>query len=1305
MRSALRRIYTAALYVIAALALTAAVAISAFRVFVPMVPGYRAELEQWVSRAAQRPVHIGEISARWEGLGPELDLYRVAVAGAEGGRPLRLKEVRIGFSLWRMLRTASLRPSSISVAGAHLEVVRTAAGGWQLAGLSRGGGRTAPSWRAAVPLVLAYGRLRVIDSTVTLRLANRPAARQTLTDVRAELSSNGRHHRLAASARLPADLGDRIRVVLDAEGAIRQPRKWTVQATVSGRGLRPGHYLDRLLPDTVDVSRLRLNVDAHARWRQGKLHSARADIEARHLALHPGGGFAPETIRRLSGRFAWTRLAAGWRLQGRHVRLQTAHDRWPATDFALALTRADGHAAQWEGRAGFIRLQDVARIAAAVPGLAPGLRQRLERLQLRGDLSDTRFQVAPGGLAAGGLSVQTRFADVGWQVDGPVPGVSGLSGVLAMHGDRGHARIATHRATYTQPRLFGPPIQFDTATASASWKLEGGIWRVRLGNLDLANGDAAVSASGELQIPAAGGKPVVDLRAQLKRARATAIQRYLPRGRVPERTIAWLQRAVKAGRITGGELRLRGPLKAFPFRHGEGEFRVSARVQGAVLDYAPRWPEVSAVNGQVVFDRNSLKVAVRQARIAGMTLSGATASIADLRHADVRIRADVSGDNSGLVEVLKHSPLRGANPGLIDALAGSGPATVKLALGVPLARPQEARVRGTVDWDDATLALAGTPVRLSHLRGRLSFTRTRFEASGLTARFKGHPVTLQVQPEPSRGGGTLVTARGTIDARGIEALDPQIPKGVMHGATQWAVKVEVPPAGRPASGGLTTRVTSDLKGLAVALPGPLRKDPGSTRDLRVRVAADGPATRLVRLDYGGVLTGRLRLRRGDRGWRLDRGGLRFGGGPATLPAAPGLRVRGHLDRISLPAVAQLRSRLGGAGGGGLAGLPARLRTVDLSIGQVDGLGSPVKDVVLRYRRLPHVWRVGVQSRPLAGTLDIPRDGRGPWTADLDHIRIGHAGGKATGKGQRNAGSAGRKGWLDRLSPASVPPLDIRSREVTVDGRSYGSLDAHLRPSGSGVRLTSLKLSKPNLDISATGTWDRHAAGHQLTHVDVRLASDDPRAALDRLGFAAPLKAQQAHMHANLDWPGGPMDFSFGKVAGTLTLDIRNGSLLNVNPGAGRIFGLFSLYALPRRLNLDFGDVFGKGLAFDRINGDFVLRGGNAYTSDLVLDGPAAKVAIDGRIGLVARDFDQKIIVTPSLSSSIAIAGGLAGGPVVGAVLFLAQQLLRRPLGRVSEVRYHLTGSWSDPKVEKVGDQPLHVPDRPGEQGAAPPAGG
>jgi uncharacterized protein YhdP len=124
-------------------------------------------------------------------------------------------------------------------------------------------------------------------------------------------------------------------------------------------------------------------------------------------------------------------------------------------------------------------------------------------------------------------------------------------------------------------------------------------------------------------------------------------------------------------------------------------------------------------------------------------------------------------------------------------------------------------------------------------------------------------------------------------------------------------------------------------------------------------------------------------------------------------------------------------------------------------------------------------------------------------------------------------------------------------------------------------------------------------------------------------------------------------------------------------------------ALPRRLALDFSDLTDKGLAFDSVHGDFELRAGNAYTTNLTLRGPAAEIGIAGRTGLGTRDYDQTAVVTGNLGASLPVAGALAGGPAVGAALLLFSQVFKEPLKGITRGYYRITGPWDDPVVERV----------------------
>jgi uncharacterized protein YhdP len=147
----------------------------------------------------------------------------------------------------------------------------------------------------------------------------------------------------------------------------------------------------------------------------------------------------------------------------------------------------------------------------------------------------------------------------------------------------------------------------------------------------------------------------------------------------------------------------------------------------------------------------------------------------------------------------------------------------------------------------------------------------------------------------------------------------------------------------------------------------------------------------------------------------------------------------------------------------------------------------------------------------------------------------------------------------------------------------------------------------------------------------------------------------------------------------------------VQPGAaGRIFGLMSITAIPRRLTLDFSDLFSKGFNFSSISGEFVLADGIANTSNLVMAGDAARIEVKGPIDIVDKRYNQSVKVTPNVSSTLPVAGAVAGGPVglgVGAAILLvdkiADNLFGKEIVNLVSYNYKLTGPWAEPELSTL----------------------
>ena len=162
----------------------------------------------------------------------------------------------------------------------------------------------------------------------------------------------------------------------------------------------------------------------------------------------------------------------------------------------------------------------------------------------------------------------------------------------------------------------------------------------------------------------------------------------------------------------------------------------------------------------------------------------------------------------------------------------------------------------------------------------------------------------------------------------------------------------------------------------------------------------------------------------------------------------------------------------------------------------------------------------------------------------------------------------------------------------------------------------------------------------------------------------------------------------------MSLKASKGQFLKLDPGAaGKLLGLISLQSLPRRITLDFRDIFSEGLAFDSMSSKLMVENGLMRTDRLQIDGPSARVVLRGEVDLKGETQRLNVNVQPELGGTAALGMALIN-PIAGVATLLAHKVLQNPLNHMFGFDYLVTGSWDDPKVEKLsGSDPRAIAPR------------
>ena len=1230
----------------------------------PNIDSYRGNLERMLTDSLGLKVTIAAIDADWQGLNPRLALHGLQVLDAAGRPALSFENVQTVVS-WTSISVLALRLDRMEINGPTLAMRREADGALYVAGIRM---NTEAEQGDLSDWILKQGRIVIRDATLQWHDVQRGAPPLELKHVNLRLDNGGSRHRFGLTAQPPAAMAAQIDVRGDFRGRnFDRLEEWAGEAyaELAYADLAVWRqWIDYPLELPQGSGALRLWVEVA----QKSLTSVTADVAADNVQLRLKPELPLLDLAALNGRITARLPRDGFEVGGRRLALATRDGvRVAPTDFSLIWRAADTKAkGRGELTADGLDLDALAKLAAHLP-LDAGTRQRLAELVPRGKLFDVALGWSGAADAPETYTVRARFEQFGINPRAAMPGCAGISGSLEGDEKGGRITLASRGAALMLPQAFHEPrMDLEQLHAQASWSVAAGAVEVQLKSLAFENRDASGSAFGHYRTTGQDAGEI-DLTARLTRGDADAVWRYLPRVVGPE-VRDWLKHSIVGGRSDDTRLLLKGKLKDFPFADSKlGLFRVSGRFGGAALRFAPGWPELTKIGGELLFEGKRMLITSNQGAVYGVSVNGATAEIADLGSNDpmLAIKGRAAGPTADFLRYIAASPLADWIDHFTDGMRANGNGTLQLGLQIPLARKEKSKGQGEYVFANNQIEVEPGAPPLSAASGRVQFSESTLAMRDVTATLLGSPMSLSAE---TRNGGVAISAQGSASIAGLRQHFDLALFDHLSGSTSWRGSINI------RQHKAEVQFDSNLQGVSSSLPEPLNKTAAEILPLHFErsalqetavMAREAAPRDLIRVTLGSIVNATLSRRTANGRSAIERGMIGINETPQLAPQQ-GVLVTGTFKSLNLDAWRRL---FRGGAEGSVPPLP--VTTVNLKAAELSAFGQQLTDFGLHAALSDDVWRGEVESRELAGNLTWRSQGKGRLQARLKQLSVVEV------KPQ----PATDVGPVADEEIKELPGLDVVADSFSLRGKKLGRLELQAVNRGNLWHIEKLSIRNPDGSLDADGQW-RAGVGSGATRLNFTIDAADVGQLLGRLGYGMGVKRGTAKLQGKVAWAGAPSAIDYPSLDGSLSLEAHRGQFAKLEPGVGRLLGVLSLQALPRRISLDFRDVFSEGFAFDSITGSVSARRGVMETQNLAIQGPSAKVLMTGDVSLVSETQNLKVRVQPTLSETVAI-GAAVVNPLAGVAAYVAQKVLKDPIEQMFAYEYGVTGTWADPKVEKL----------------------
>ena len=1252
-----------------------AVLVTVARYLMPNINEYRPALEQFIQVETGVEISIGHIEGSWEASGPYLNISNISFdssIASDNQFESSIDSVKVSVATFPSLFYRTLISERLIINGLSLRLQQQPTTEFVLPDIEKiNDDKTGKNPLIAADLqdwLQHQSRITFYDTALEIGLLDGEQFPISVDEIHFEKGKDG--YQLTGLSKLPGD--NNIDFILEVDGFLTDPTS-TGHIYIDTHRLTMAELPLKAIWKGAEIHSGELDLKLWAEWKNSRIENGLIAIKSNDFQMSLQG--EPQTkLNKLDTYLIWQRYTGGWILESQETEIISQGKVSPDPSLLVKMTQVGKHK-DFNISASRLDVGLLADLLLANPNLEDALRTQLLTMDINGFLIDSQIWLGVTENSIYDLRVNARFSEIAWNHWNHIPGINNLVGEFELYKNRGTIIIDSRDFSIDYPSLFRWPMDVESLTSRVAWQLSDETIALELTYLDGQFDHLQLKADGLFNINRDNDQMDLNLYSEFENNDISTAKYYLPSSIMSNTLVTYLDQSIKSGKLHSTQILLRGNAKDFPFSNTEGVFVANTHLTDTSFIFAEGWPELTNLNAELLFVENSMNITVTEGLSHQQNILSATVSIDDFSSTPTILR--VITDSSGILETgisyINNSPLQQPVGSIFEIIPAKGPFNLDLDLKIPLEGEQKIIVDGKINLLGNSIIVKPINMLINNIQGEILLTDSLVNAKAISAELMGGKSTVELQQSLNIEEGliTSIKTKGSMSSEGLRNIFPDwVPKQI-EGHSSYSSDIQFPETKQDTDVVMDLALISYLVGFDSHLPEPFMKVAEQKETLTLNIKILENKQQLFSASLGDFID--LKLLKSEN--TAPTGEIILGGKKATWSDNNGIKISGLIEQFDLEAWLPIFQKQEEQGGSlNTAGYYPHFFADELII-------DSFKYYVLSFKQLDisanvddNILNFNVKSNDLAGEVKIPYDlNKFPIELNLTKLHI------LEQIPKENFGDSKRAS-----SSEPLPSIKLNCQDCSYNNKALGITQLNISPLENGNTFTLTIKEGDLLGSNVTGRWLRDSNDIVTTNVEGKVNTKNLGNVLETLNIQSGIHDTKFNINGQLNWQGNPFQFNYETINGALTFDGGKGHQEDVSDKDARIFSLFSIGSLARKLTLDFSDLFGKGFYYTNMDGDFKIDNGVFKTDNFKINGTSADVEIVGISDLGKNKIKNCVLVTPDLSASLPVLAGWAIEPVTGVIVFLMSKIFQPALKVVTSIKYQIEGSFDNTVVTELG---------------------